>query len=118
MAHGIDPSLHRMKATANNASVNHPFAHPHRQQLPPRNEPALTLGQLRDPAVPRLRCRFPTCEVVNCGFARHALESDSEMRTRGAHRVAEASRATDVFRKPHEKRLQPAVAASSFDPFK
>jgi hypothetical protein len=82
-----------------------------RNKLPPLHNPVLPIGQVRDRTIARSRAPFPTYTVVNGALAGHAVDPAERRRACGAHFAPTPSRGS-------QKRPQPAVAASGFDPFK
>jgi hypothetical protein len=92
-------------------------------ELPPANDTVLTFREISDPLIDperrntaNARCRvtrsaFDTHTVLNALLVAHAPDGSERVRTRGADFVPIPSTGT-------KKRLQPAVAASGFDPFK
>jgi hypothetical protein len=65
MAHRIDALVDRVQTAPRKPSVDHPSAHAHRQQLPPRHDAVLAIGERRQLTVPRFRRRFCTSAVLN-----------------------------------------------------
>jgi hypothetical protein len=119
MADRVNASMDRVKIAARNPLVDLVSACSP-QELPSSHDTVLPIGQLRYPRIemPRVWSKgifFSTTEEKtpfdpNRGMAvsRHAADGGGRPRARGASKVTFAQ----------QKRLQPAVAASGFDPFK
>ena len=92
-------------------------AHPQLQQLTACDRPVLPSRKLSHRVIDMPKSTFARSRRGDVDLVGHAPEADRRWRTCGAHKVTKASRATDVWRETTKTRLQPAVAASSFDPF-
>jgi len=92
-------------------------------ELPSADDTVLPLREVCNPAIDSnrsifafasgltRRSAFDTHRVLNALLVSHAAEIAGAVRTRGTQFVSDASR-------ERQKRPQPAVAASGFDPFK
>jgi len=93
------------------AFLNGSAPDPKVNQLPPRQNSMLSIGEIGNRPVDITRPAFAPYSVVNAGLVPHSPEADGEVRAPGTRFAPEPCR--DDKKKP-----QPAVAASGFDPFK
>jgi len=110
----VDATLKPVKPPALYPSLNRSFPHAHRAELGPCHHPVLALRKLSDLLIPIASRHFPLYMTGNCRLVFHAPEAEANRRTGGAQIVPASKR--DCAQ--NAKRPQPAVAASSFDPFK
>jgi hypothetical protein len=103
--------MNQMKPLALAANLDRPGAESERKQLPPRDNPVLSFGEPGNGLVASARAAFTTYSEVDAALVAHAADGLACVRARGAHFEPKASSGT-------QKRPQPAVAASGFDPFK
>jgi hypothetical protein len=101
-----------MESSPLHPAFDRPTAHPKVEELAATHDPVLPTRKIRNGLIPRSRRQFSTCEVGFCRLDSHATEREADGRACGAHFVPTSNRCA------HEKRPQPAVAASGFDPFK
>ena len=94
-AEHVDTTMDGTKETASRPLLDRNGAEPHPQQLPPGHNAALS---------PRQRSHLPIAFSSNCAF--------------GLHQNPKAQLDPDSPPVHQQKRPQPAVAASGFDPFK
>jgi hypothetical protein len=111
VADRVNPTVKQMEPPALLTNLDGAAADSQRKQLPPRHHPVLSFGELGDGLVPGTRPASDTYIRANAALVAHAADGRASGRTRGARFVATPSSGT-------EKRPQPAVAASGFDPFK
>ena len=100
-----------MELRALQSAVYRPIAEADLTQLPPRHHAVLSLGEFCHRLISNARGQIATHEVAKCTLVGHNADGEAWGRARGAQFVP-------VRRPKARKRLQPAVAASSFDPFK
>jgi hypothetical protein len=86
--------------------------HPQLEQLPTAHHCVLPLRKLRHLPVKKMSAELSTRGVSNSALRSHTADAEAAGRTCGARFVP------IEWQQAHEKRPQPAVAASSFDPFK
>jgi len=114
MADGVDAAVNGMQPRPVQAHLDRPGPDPRGKQLPPRDEPVLSLRQPGNPVINITRPAFAPYYGVNAVFVRHEDDGAVGWRASGARNVPSRSRTNPQRRK--KTRLQPADAASGFDP--
>jgi hypothetical protein len=123
MPDGIDATMQQVELAAFDPRVDSPAPDTATQQLPPRNQPVLRGGEIRnqavDPCPSRTRGGFFIPQLNNTPRVGHRADRGQKTRTDGAQIGATPTRpSTARPSQAPKKRPQPAVAASGFDPFK
>jgi hypothetical protein len=71
VAHGVHPLMHAMQPTALEPVLDGPRPETERQELTPRDDTVLLLGESRDRGVPLLSTWFSPYDGVNDGLTGH-----------------------------------------------
>ena len=124
MPNGVCAPMEWMQCPASQPPLDRSLPNSQPLELPPTNDPMLPIGKPSDQAInphdrarsihpPRssTRSALGTHAVLNALLVGHVPEADGPVRTHGGRIVSKPSR-------KQQKRPQPAVAASGFDPFK
>jgi len=119
----VDTQVHGEQPSTLNAPVDRTTADSQALQLPPPDHSVLSSRQLADHPVdttnssphcdsaPQTRSASVIPTTVDALLVAHAVDPAARTRAYGAHNVTS-------LKPGKQKRLQPAVAASGFDPFK
>jgi hypothetical protein len=107
----IDPSMELVELPPLKPQIDRSAPHSDREQLSPRNHAVLSLRHRGHLPVKKSSVQLTLYARANCTFADHAADAE------GAGRACGAQIVPIRWRLAHEKRPQPAVAASGFDPF-
>jgi hypothetical protein len=126
MADRVNAAMEGVELPAREPPLDGSFPHTARSKLPPRYHSILSTGELRKQRIDSTailtarvastalmtKAAFASYARGNAALVRHAAEGDGTKRTCGARFAPKARRSR------RKTRLQPAVAASGFDPFK
>jgi hypothetical protein len=105
----IDAPLNATKLASGDSVLDRPSPESEPQELPPADDPVLSLRQIPDLSINRTKRRFSRRDMENRRLIRHGVDPPWIRRTDGA---------LNVTKRATKKRLQPAGTASGFDPLK
>jgi hypothetical protein len=81
VTHGVDATVDPSQAPSSRPRPNRPLTEPERQELGQRHHPMLTLGQLGDQHVERLRTYFRHSSYRNYVLTGHRVQHPARTRT-------------------------------------